>query len=107
LSGVRADVEEIPQLAGEWATLSGGERASWSHNWDQDMGAVENLVLAARGGELDAALRQELESLVCRLEELTPTIEALGLWTPRLRDPAAIARRGHGVPGGLNGENRR
>ena len=98
LGSVRPDVEELHRLAGEWATLDVGERVSWSHTWDQDTGMVENLVLAARRGELAAEHRWELADLVRRLEELTPVIEALGLWIPQLRDPSAIRRRGHDPP---------
>ena len=95
---MRPDVEELHRLAGEWATIDVGEPVSWSHTWDQDTGMVENLVLAARRGELAAEHRWELADLVRRLEELTPVIEALGLWIPQLRDPSAIRRRGHDPP---------
>ena len=107
LGSVRPDVEELPRLVGEWAELDEGERVSWSHTWDQDMGMVENLVLAAQRGELAAEHRSELAALVRRLEELTPVIEALGLWVLQLRDPTAIRRRGHDTPvlrqGGVTG----
>ena len=95
LRGARLDVEEIPKLAAEWVALDKAERVSWSLNWDQEMGTVEHLVLAAHRGELDADHQQELDNLVRRLEELVPMIEAMGLWMPQLRDPAAIRRRGH------------
>lgn len=99
LRNVRLDVEAIPQLANEWAMLPDGERVSWSHLWDQDMGFVEDLVTAARRGKLDARQQQELLALVQRLGALSPPIAAMGLWLPHLGDWAPVVDPPHGVHG--------
>ena len=91
LRNVRLDLEAIPELAAEWAGLPAGERASWSHTWDNDMGAVENLILAYRRGELTTEQERDLHDLVQRLGELSATIAAMGLWLPDLADLAAPA----------------
>ena len=94
LCNVRLNVEAIPELAAEWAGLPDGERASWSHAWDNDMGAVENLILAYRRGELTAERERELRELVRCLGELSAVIAAMGLWLPDLADLVAPAHRG-------------
>ena len=94
LRNVRLDVEAIPELAAGWAVLPDGERASWSHAWDNDMGAVENLIIAYRRGELTAEREHELRELVRRLRELSAEIAAMGLWLPDLADLAAPAPQG-------------
>ncbi len=91
LRNVRLDVEAIPELAAEWAGLPDGERASWSHTWDNDMGAVENLILAYRRGELTTEQERDLRDLVRRLGDLSAKIAAMGLWLPDLADVAAPA----------------
>src|SRR5215210_4110555 len=88
LRNVRVDVEAIPELAAEWAGLPNGERASWSHTWDNDMGAVENLILAYRRGELTTEQERDLRDLVRRLGDLSAKIAAMDLWLPDLTDPA-------------------
>jgi hypothetical protein len=91
LRNVRLDLEAIPELAAEWAGLTDGERASWSHTWDNDMGAVENLIFACRRGELTTEHERDLRELVRRLGELSAKIAAMGLWLPDLADLAAPA----------------
>ncbi len=91
LRNVRLDLEAIPELAAEWAELPDGERASWSHTWDNHMGAVENLILAYRRGELTAEQERDLRKLVRRLGELSAKIAAMGFWLPDLADLAAPA----------------
>jgi hypothetical protein len=91
LRNVRLDLEAIPELAAEWAGLPDGERASWSHTWDNDMGAVENLILAYRRGELTTEQACDLRDLVQRLGDLSAKIAAMGLWLPDLTDVAAPA----------------
>ena len=90
LRNVRLDVEAIPEPAADWAALPDGERVSWSHAWDNDMGAVENLIIAYRRGEL-----------VRRLRELSAEIAAMGLWLPDLVDLAAAAGQGSHQAGRL------
>ena len=90
LRNVRLDVEAIPELAAEWTGLPDGERTSWSHTWDNDMGAVENLILACRHGELTAEHERDLRELVRRLGDLSAEIAAMGLWLPDLTEAAAL-----------------
>ena len=94
LRNVRLDVEAIPELASEWAALPDGERISWSHAWDNDMAAVENLIIAYRRGELTTEQQRDLRELARRLGELSAEIATMGLWQPDLADLAAPAHHG-------------
>ena len=93
LRSVRLNVEAIPEVASDWAMLPDSERVSWSQAWDNEMGAVENLVVAHRRGELTAAQQRELRDLARRIGELSGLIASMGLWLPDLSALATLAGR--------------
>ena len=78
-------LSDLPVVAAEWDQLDEGERASWSQDWDQLMGAVE-VVLEPRlcSGTLGAKDRGRYLDLRRVLMEALPILDHLQLSRPRI-----------------------
>lgn len=81
-------LSDLPAVAEEWDELSEAERASWSLDWDQEMGALPVvLVPAYRDGRMTDTQAANYRELWLRLGAGLPTIRRLNLWRP----PMALA----------------
>ncbi|MBI4494987.1 MAG: hypothetical protein HY690_19610 [Chloroflexi bacterium] len=83
LKSLRLFLETLPELAREWQDLGDGERASWSRDWDQLMGAVE-VVLHPRylSGAMTINQRTRYCELLSKIDQARPLIRQLNLYSP-------------------------
>jgi hypothetical protein len=85
LRSLRLMLGDLPGIAAEWEELPDGERAGWSHDWDQIMGAFEVVLEPAyRAREMNADQVALFEAIRRDLQRALPTIERIGLQAPRL-----------------------
>lgn len=74
---------DLPQVAEEWDTLSSGSRASWSHDWDQQMGTLKIVLERAyRDGAMTRDEQGRYTDLLQKLDDALPIIECLDLMRP-------------------------
>ena len=78
-----ADIGDLADLDAEWATLSDGERASWSLDWDHVMCTYLPLIDEAyRQGRMTPDQAESYRALLARLKAATPILERLDLSRP-------------------------
>ena len=83
LESLRLMILDLPEVADEWSEMGGGERASWSHDWDQLMGALKvTLDPQYRSGAMSPDQGRSYRDLLRRLEEALPIIDRLQLYPP-------------------------
>ncbi len=73
---------DLPEVADEWADLSDGERESWSHDWDNEMGSLHYLAGCVAQGCLDKESISRYHGILDRLTDALPTLKHLNLQLP-------------------------
>ena len=85
LSSLRLMVLDLPELAEEWEEITGAERASWAHDWDQviagDLRILDDL---CRSGRLSTEQVAQFKEVLRLLDEAAPLIERLQLYPPEI-----------------------
>lgn len=88
LNSLALMLDDLPAVVEEWNELSAAERASWSLDWDQEMGALQTLLARSfdegRMARAEAARYRALWAKICAA---LPAIQRLGLSCP----PMALA----------------
>lgn len=74
-------LHDLPDVASEWETLSGGERAAWAMDWSNEMSALEWVRAQSEDGIAPAQLHQ-LRRIEARLMHHAPDLIALKLYIP-------------------------
>ncbi|MGH2586526.1 MAG: hypothetical protein ACRDJE_16550 [Dehalococcoidia bacterium] len=82
LNSLELMVEDLPEVASEWDQISDGERESWSHDWDNEMGSLRYLTDCVARGRLDEANVGRYEQVVAKLNAALPILQRLNLRTP-------------------------
>ncbi len=74
---------DLPEVAEEWCELGEGERVSWSHDWDQLMGALEAILYPTyQSGSMTDEQRVQYRQILCTLKASLPIIKRLSLFPP-------------------------
>lgn len=73
---------DLPEVASEWGEISDGERESWSHDWDNEMGGLHLLNGWVAQGDLDEADLCRYRSILGQLNDAMPTLKRLNLQLP-------------------------
>jgi len=88
LEALGSMLADLPDVAREWPDLSAAERASWSLDWDQAMGALQAVLGPAYS---DANMSSEQQAcyrkVLADLQTALPHIRTLQLAVPRVRTP--------------------
>jgi hypothetical protein len=83
LESLRLMLDDLLEVAGEWARLGDSERASWSLDWDQVIATDLNLLdHYYHAGEMTSDQQARYQELLCQLKAALPLIERLGLYPP-------------------------
>lgn len=83
LAELRTAVEDVRDVNAQWDAMSGGERASWSADWDQLMTTYLPLLdRHARAGRISEEHRSRYHELLAALRDALPIIERLDLCRP-------------------------
>lgn len=86
LDALRAMLADLPDVAREWPALSPAERASWSLDWDQAMGALEAVLApACHDGTMSSEQQACYRKVLADLQAALPDINAMQLAIPRVR----------------------
>jgi hypothetical protein len=74
---------DLPEVAEEWCELGEGERVSWSHDWDQLMGALEAILYPTyQSGSMTDEQRVRYRQILCTLQASLSTLRRVGLREP-------------------------
>lgn len=74
---------DLTEVSQQWGSLSDGERASWSLDWDQLAGGYLPLLeRCRRTGKLSPIQAEQYRGLRRTLQEFLPFIRRLGLYPP-------------------------
>lgn len=87
---VEAMLDELPDIAAQWAALSDGERVSFGLEWDNDMGAIAQFLADHQRGYLTPAQETRLVAVLRRLRQERTLLEGLGLYYPIEAELAAL-----------------
>jgi hypothetical protein len=83
LESLRLMISDLPELAAEWDHLDDGERATWSHDWDQVIGTDLRLLHPYyRAGAMTPEQEARFRDILSQLRETLPIIERLALSPP-------------------------
>lgn len=86
LEALRAMLDDLPDVAREWSALSAAERASWSLDWDQAMGALDAVLEPAyQDGTMSSEQQARYREILTDLEAALPNIHTLRLAVPQER----------------------
>ncbi|MBI3977341.1 MAG: hypothetical protein HY331_04060 [Chloroflexi bacterium] len=90
LDSIRLLLADLSEVAAEWPSLSGANRASWASDWDQCMTSdLPLLERHFRANEMTAAQVQAFLQLVPALREALPTMVSLNLSRPPFLEESA------------------
>src|SRR5581483_8160181 len=102
LGAIEDIVFDLPEVIGEWETLSDAEQVSWSLDWDATMGSrLREVVSSARRGRLNPEQRRRLIAVGRALDAARSNLERLGLALPSVTLPTREPLRcspGSGFP---------
>jgi hypothetical protein len=85
LEALRAMLADLPAVIQEWPELTDAERASWSLDWDQMVGAIAVVIDPAyRSGRMRGEQRKCYRAVLARLRAVLPELRALHLAVPRI-----------------------
>jgi hypothetical protein len=84
LSSTELMLGDLQDVAAEWDTLSKGERAAWSIEWDNEMAGLSHLSSLAACGELPPEAYSRYRQLILALNEAVLLIEQIHLSTPEM-----------------------
>ncbi len=88
LGAIEDIVFDLPEVIGEWETLSDAEQVSWSLDWDATMGSrLREVVSSARRGRLNPEQRRRLIAVGRALDAARSNLERLGLALPSVTLP--------------------
>ncbi len=79
LATIEMMLNDLPEVANEWAQLNEREQASWSLDWSSEMSKVEHLAQYASQGLLSADPRKHYRPLVQAVKLSLPVIRRLNL----------------------------
>lgn len=79
LSLTWVEVDGMPDIFGEWQTLTDDDRFDFILEWDNLLGMIRQLGQAEAAGVMTADQHRRYERLVRRYAEVLPTIRRLGL----------------------------
>ena len=83
LKSLRLMLGDLPEVAAEWPELGDGERASWSLDWDQLMGALQVILEPSyRAGAMTPDQQACYQELLHDLREALPFIAQIELLPP-------------------------
>ncbi|MBI3979721.1 MAG: hypothetical protein HY331_16190 [Chloroflexi bacterium] len=83
LHAVTAETDDLPTVAAEWASLSDGERAAVSLDWDHLMADyLTELDEYYRSGEMTLIQQVRYRELLRKLKEALPIITRLNFYPP-------------------------
>lgn len=78
-------LDDLPEVAQEWAGMREAEQASWSLDWDQAVGThLQVLEQHYQAGMMTAHERVKYQELHKKLAEALPLAHQLGLFVPPL-----------------------
>jgi hypothetical protein len=83
LNSLTLMLDDLPAVAEEWNELGEAERASWSLDWDQEMGALQTLLVRSFDeGHMDGDEGARYRALWGQISAALPAIRQLGLSCP-------------------------
>ena len=83
LESLRLMLGDLPDVAADWDQLSDGERASWSHDWDQLMGTELRLLDPCyRAGSMTPVQQERYRAVLAQLKTALPLLNRLDLYRP-------------------------
>lgn len=83
LEELRTALSDLREVSAEWDAMSGGERASWSADWDQLMTTYLPLLEGhARTDRMPERQLDRYREVLAALRDALPTIERLELCRP-------------------------
>jgi hypothetical protein len=85
LETIEPMLDDLPEVADQWAHLNEGEQASWSLDWSSEMSKLEHLAQYASQGLLSADQRKHYRQLVQTVKLRLPVIRRLNLYEPIIR----------------------
>ena len=83
LESLRLMIDDLREVADEWDTLDGAERAAWSLDWDQVMGALGVVRRPAfENGQMTPDQHRRYRCLTDELTREAPFLHRLNLSAP-------------------------
>jgi hypothetical protein len=82
IRSIGAMLDELPDLAADWLTISRDEQLSWSHEWDNEMARLRRLTEADAAGLLDSRQRKQVRTLAEQTVRAVLLAEQMGLLPP-------------------------
>jgi hypothetical protein len=82
LQTITAMLDELPNLAADWSTLSRDEQLAWSHEWDNEMAKLHRFAEADAAGRLDVLQQSRFRTLAERTVRALALTEKLGVLGP-------------------------
>lgn len=82
LRSVEAVLDDLPNLADDWTTLSQDERLAWSLEWGNEMAKMNRLAEAEAAGRLDHRRAGLFHTLAERTVRALGSVERLDLRQP-------------------------
>lgn len=82
LRSIAAMLEELPNLAHDWPTISRDEQIAWSLEWGNEMSKLRRLAEASDAGRLDRLHDRQFRALAERTVRSIALVERLDLRRP-------------------------
>ncbi len=84
LWSLEAEIDDLPELAEDWNSLSENNNVSYLLEWHNEMGKLKFLARAHQSGDMTPTQQVRYKALLAKLKEYQPIIERLELSVPKL-----------------------